>query len=326
VHSAQLMPLLPLLPRTRLPRALPGAKPRTLARLWHRQTSATAEVQEPGPKTDAQTAVCRRGLCALQALPDLGAKRAKRQVADQPQERGVGKAPKLQRSPSCTFKRGMLRVLTTRAGETSGETSGFCSTISEGSCPYVQTRVAPEDIVDHVEERTGNTESAGRGLRLGFSGSGSECLDEVGITAPTLLSCLAGQGAEADAGVTQGLQQRGESGPLCVNTLGGELQREEDPGRPRSHQEFDTVIVGEGPADASRHGEALCGDEGMLVASSASDTECLDEVGITAPTLLSCLAGQGAGVHETGRSNSITYNAEDKDACCQCIYWICDMC
>ena len=80
------------------------------------------------------------------------------------------------------------------------------------------------------------------------------------------------------------------------------------------------------PADASRHGEALCGDEGMLVASSASDTECLDEVGITAPTLLSCLAGQGAGVHETGRSNSITYNAEDKDACCQCIYWICDMC
>ena len=118
---------------------------------WPRM-SATAEVREPGPKTDAQTAVCLRGLCALQALPDLGAKRAKRQVADQPQERGVGKAPKLQRSPSCTFKRGMLRVLTTRAGETSGETSGFCSTINEGSCPYVQTRVAPEDIVDHVEE------------------------------------------------------------------------------------------------------------------------------------------------------------------------------
>ena len=94
------------------------------------------------------------GRCSYEAcrvpkvlLPDLGAKRAKRQVADQRQERGLSKASKLQRSPSCAFKRGMVRVLATRAGET----GGFCSTINEGSCPYVQTRVAPEDIVDHVE-------------------------------------------------------------------------------------------------------------------------------------------------------------------------------
>ena len=143
----------------------------------------------------------------------------------------------------------------------------------------------PADASRHGEALCGD-----EGMLVASSASDTECLDEVGITAPTLLSCLAGQGAEADAGVTQGLQQRGESGPLCVNTLGGELQREEDPGRPRSQDTVTLTIVGEG--------------------------------GI----YLGCI---GAGVHETGRSNSITNNAEDKDACdacCQCIYWICDMC
>ena len=146
-------------------------------------------------------------------------------------------------------------------------------------------RRRPADASRHAEALCGD-----EGMLVASSASDTECLDEVGITAPTLLSCLAGQGAEADAGVTQGLQQRGESGPVCVNTLGGELQREEDPGRPRSQDTVTLTIVGEG--------------------------------GI----YLGCI---GAGVHETGRSNSITNNAEDKDACdacCQCIYWICDMC
>jgi len=77
---------------------------------------------------------------------DLG---EKRQVEDQV-EPGLGKATKLQRSPSCTFQRGILRILATRADV---ETN-FCSTIDEGSCPYVQTKVAPGDLVDHVEVPT----------------------------------------------------------------------------------------------------------------------------------------------------------------------------
>jgi hypothetical protein len=77
---------------------------------------------------------------------DLG---QKRQVEDQV-ELGLGKATKLQRSPSCTFQRGILRILATRADV---ETN-FCSTIDEGSCPYLQTKVTPGDLVDHVEVPT----------------------------------------------------------------------------------------------------------------------------------------------------------------------------
>ena len=124
---------------------------------------------------------------------------------------------------------------------------------------------------DHGEALCGN-----EGMLVASSASDTECLDEVGITAPTLLSCLAGQGAEADAGVTQGLQHRGGSGPLCVNTLGGELQREEDPGRPRSEQEFDTVtslaIVGEGGIylgciEAGRSNSITCNEDACCIES-----------------------------------------------------------
>ena len=107
------------------------------------QRDDTQDEVEVPPLGDTSS---RSSMQRSQKKTDLG---QKRQVEDQV-ELGLGKATKLQRSPSCTFQRGILRILATRADV---ETN-FCSTIDEGSCPYLQTKVAPGDLVDHVEVPT----------------------------------------------------------------------------------------------------------------------------------------------------------------------------